>query len=716
MSPSLSEQDLLLMLLAIAIILILGRGAGELARRLHQPEVLGELLAGFLLGPSVLGALLPGVRHALFVTPVSGLILSGLSWIGAVLLLLAAGLEVDLNILRRETRPGALAAAFAIVPSLIAGSAFAWLVLHRQPPSGVYLGVVLSVTGVSVVAKILMEQGTLRRAYAQVILAAGITSEVLVWLMIAVMSSLHSGSPLLALARSAIFAVGFFLLMMTVARRFVFWSMRRVSDLAWIIRGQVSLVLVLTFLAAAATQALGLHALLGAFVMGVLLAQAPRSNERLLEGLQTVTVTMFSTIFFVLAGMRVDIFSLRKPSALLVVLALLVVATVVKIGLAGLGARLGGLRGWEALLVGTGLNLKGGTDVIVAILGTELGLLSVSSYTIYAVVAILTVLFSPVLIRWLQGKVPATGQEEERLEREEAGRRAYVPRLERVLVPIAPSLLPTLAASVVERIATAKHDQGEVFDITELVIERTGKPAAVRPTRAEQATVATEERLDQAGTLDQVEVTQKTVDPKKALAAIRETKEDFDLIAMGARPPTAKRRGFSLGRLQDMLIDTAQTDVLVAIDHQASTFDCSQVQHILVPTNGLEYSMSAGDIAGALAEACQADICLLHVVQPSASQMYWREQGRDALLRKTSQVVDELAFRLSRYQVKVHTEVRVAGNAGRQIVRELENGQYQLVVMGGVDRGRDSHLYLGRAIETVLLRMAVPAVLLITHE
>src|SRR5579875_3762136 len=212
---TLSESQLLYTVLGVAIILTAGRGMAEIARRLRQPEVLGELIGGFLLGPSVFGALLPGAYNTIFLDHASATIFSGLSWIGAILLLLAAGLEVDLRVLRMRARPGILAAAFAIVPSLLIGSFFAWKVIGRVPPAGIFLGIVLSVTGVSVASKILMEMGVLRRDYGQVILAAGIASEVAVWLFVSVASSLHSASPILAGLRSFGFALAFILLTMT---------------------------------------------------------------------------------------------------------------------------------------------------------------------------------------------------------------------------------------------------------------------------------------------------------------------------------------------------------------------------------------------------------------------------------------------------------------------------------------------------------------------
>lgn len=704
----LSEHNLLLALLAVSVILLLARASAELARRIGQPEVLGELFAGFLLGPSVFGALLPSLHQSLFLSSSVSLVLSGLSWIGAILLLLLAGLEIDLAILRQHVRAGMFAAVFTVVPSLIAGALFAWFVLGRLPPQGVFLGIVLSVTGVSVVSKILIERGEMRRGYAQVILAAGVAGEVVVWLFVAVVSSIHTSSPLIAGLIHTAYAVAFFALMMTIGRRFVFWSMRRVGDWSWILDGQLTLILILTFAAAALTQSLGLHALLGAFVVGVLLSQAPRTSEALMGGLRSLTLGLFGPIFFAVAGMRVDILQLSSVSAIGTMLLLLIVATTVKVGLGALGARLGGQRGWEAALVGVGLNLKGGTDVVVAVIGTELGLLTTSAYTMYAVVAILTVLFSPPLMNLLLKRAPPTEEEQERLETEEAERRSYVPNIERVLVPLSKELYGSLAASVVEQIAASKHEHGQIFDITQLDVQRNSRVSHSRAAKRARS------QLQDAGALRTVELTSQTVDEKDALERILKASKDYDLIAVGAYPPKTDGT-LSLGSLQDAIIDEADADVLVAVNHKGSQFDPADVNRILVPTNGLEYSMAAGDIAASLAEACDASLTVLHIVEP-ATEAQMGESQRQQLIDSASGVIEELVFRMSRLGVSGEKRVDVAKDPAKAIVRELTENPYDLVVLGGIDRGHDGRMYVGSTIQTVLMNDRTPAVLFVAHE
>src|ERR671929_618051 len=284
--------------------------------------------------------------------------------LGGLLLLLLGGLEVDLPILRATARTSLLAATGAIVSSLVAGTLLGWLILGQPLQADFFLGVVLSVTGVSVLTTILLERGVLRRDYAQVTLAVGIASEVLVWILVSIAASLGGASPLQSGVRSALTALGVVLFVLTLGRRVTFWALRGVADRVPLALGPLSLVLVLTFLAGALTHGLGLHPLLGAFLVGMLLRGAPRVSPPLLQNVETVTIGLFAPVFFVLAGMRVDLTQLGGPSALLTIALLLAVALSVKIVFGALGARAGRLSWRESALVGVGVCLRGGSDVI----------------------------------------------------------------------------------------------------------------------------------------------------------------------------------------------------------------------------------------------------------------------------------------------------------------------------------------------------------------
>lgn len=704
---SLSENQLLTTLLAIAVILLAARSAGEVARRLRQPEVLGELFAGFVLGPSVLGAFFPNLRNMLFLNNGADLVLSGFSWVGAILLLLIAGLEVDLDILRAEARPGLFAAAGAIIPSLLLGIVLGASVLGMPALNSFFLGIVLSVTAVSVAAKVLMEREELRRRFAQVILAAGIAGEVLAWLLISVVSAGQHGSPVLAALRSGAFAIAFFVFMLTLGRRFTFWIMRRVADQTQIVKGQLSLVLVLTFVAAAITEFLGLHALLGAFVFGVLLSRAPRSSSGVTESIQTITVGFFAPVFFVLAGMRVDLLQLRTLSAIGTIVIVLVVVTISKVTVSALGARLGGMRSLESVLIGVGLNLKGGTDVIVAILGVELGLLSERVYTIYAVVAMLTVLFSPILLDQLAKRTPPTADEQARLDREQAEQRAYVSQVERVLVPVATSLLPNLTTDVLECMANAKLDQGQAFDITEYVVDT--QTADLFPLAKKARS-----DLNTVNQLENVEVTERHVDYPNAVTSILTAAQEHDLLVLGTRP--RRQRGhFTYGRLQDTLLSEAHSDIMLIASPQ-ERITCAGLQRILVPTNGLGYASAAGDLAAYLAKGVDAEIVLLHVLTATMDTLFWHERSPATLRAQAEGSIDELAAHFAQLGVRVTRQIRVSQDQGAEITRELIRQPYQMIVMGAVNRGNRHHPYLGKTVEDVLTKSQTPALVLVAQS
>lgn len=707
--PGLTEHDLTLSLIAFAVLLLATRAMAELARRLGQPEVLGELLGGFLIGPSALGALFPTLFHQVFARPVVAQGMSLLSWIGAILLLLIAGIEADLVILRQKALPGLLSAAGAIGASLLFTSAIAIKLMHRPSTSAVFLGLVYSVTALSVVAKLLIERGALRRGYAQVMLAAGIASEVLVWPLISVVSSLHNGrNAWVAGFKSATLAITFFVVMLTLGRRFTFWAMRRVADVAGIANGELSLILLLVSVSALITAAAGLHPLLGAFVFGVLLARAPRATVALKERLQALTVSFFAPIFFGLAGMRVNLFDLHGAASIQGILLLLFAAGLLKILFGFLGARAGRLPFWESAAVGFGLNLKGGSDVVVAIVGTELGLLSSNLYTMYAVVAILTVLITPPILSIISARALPDDEEAERLNHEEARRRAYFSDMERVLLPDIPDLRPDLVASLIEHVARAKSLQREIFDITE--VSTANQTASTSPPTEKADLVA--RCLSRAVENPHVSL-QKIVIDKGPIEAALEAAQAQQIVIIGSDSAGLDQSSLSFGQMHDALIRDAACDVLLTV-HSGSVLPTPK--RILVPVNGLEHSLAAADIAAYLASACNAELVLLNIAHTRVAAMFWKEGGQRDVLQRGYTVVREAEFRVARLGAWVSTRVRLGADPAVAILAELNRRPYSMIIMGAIERTADGGLALGGTVEHVMNLATLPRILLVSRN
>ncbi len=731
-----TEHELLGTFLAIATLLFAARGMAELTRRLGQPEVLGELLGGFLIGPSILGAIFPATFRLLFLNGTVSHSLQLLSWIGAILLLMIAGMEADLDILREKAVPGLLAAGGAIGSALAIGT---WIGLHSfgvEPTGAFFLGIVLSVTAVSVVAKLLIEREALRRDYAQVMLAAGIAAEVVVWPMISVVSSVqHRANPLVAGTRATLLAVGFFAFMLTVGRRFTFWAMRRVADVTAIANGELSLVLVLLAVAASATTAMGLHPLLGAFVFGVILSKAPRATTALKERIQALTIALFAPIFFGLAGMRVNLFELRGWTSIRGILVVFLLAGLVKTLFGFLGARAGRLPVWEAATVGVGLNLKGGTDVVVAIVGTELLLFSPDLYTMYAVVAILTVVVSPPILNWMAAKTTPGDLELKRLNREEARELAYLADMERVLLPMVPELLPALTARVIAAMAAGKGSERELFDITEF---RLGEDTSLEQRDTPDTVIYAGSTLAHAADAEHVRVDRFIATEEEDLfAAICRASDGQQLIAIGA-PAVSGELALSFGPLQDRILREIRADILVTV---AATEDLGDVpaspantvlpqpdnlpdlvdaiaapRRILVPINGLGHSLAAADVAAYLAKGFGAEVVLMSIVAPRLGPLFWRERKHRDLLQAGYTITREAEARVARLDIPHSDHVVIAADPAEAVLAELNRQPYQLLVLGAVMRSSEAGISLGGTAERLLSGTAVPRVLLVSRN
>jgi nucleotide-binding universal stress UspA family protein len=312
-------------------------------------------------------------------------------------------------------------------------------------------------------------------------------------------------------------------------------------------------------------------------------------------------------------------------------------------------------------------------------------------------------------MRILAAKAPPGPQEMARLNREEAKRQAYLPRVERVLVPVLPALLPQTVARVVEQIARAKHQEHELCDIT--AFEAVGTAQATP--QGGLAVAQAKESLSAAGQFAEGEVRQRQMAGPDIPPLILEAATDRDLIAIGADRP-APALALSLGPLQDRIIEEARTNVLVIVegDNRAS----APAERILVAINGLEHALAAADVAAYLARAANAELVLFNVRHLTRESLVWHGQERRGLLEATGyRTLREATFRIAPLGVRVSTRVELGEDPGAEIVRELWRRPYQLVVLGAVDRGAGYRLDLGASIPTVLTQSRTPAVLLVSR-
>ncbi|VVD70490.1 cation:proton antiporter domain-containing protein [Pandoraea anhela] len=430
----------------LLLLVLVGRLLGELMQRLRQPAVMGQLLAGVLLGPSIFGALLPAWQHAVFPdTEAQKKMLDAVAELGVLLLLLSTGLETDLGLVRRMKRMAIFASAGGMVIPFVCGFALGWhlpdsLLPHPEARlvTSLFLGTALSISSVKVVAMVIREVDYLRRNIGQIILAAAILDDTTGWIIIAVIAGLGaSGSVDLGhLSISLGGTLLFIVLCFTVGKRAVAVAIRWTNDRFTVEMPVLSAILVITFVLALATDKLGVHTALGAFMAGVMIGQSPILSEQIEAQLRGLIVALFAPVFFGVAGLSVDLTILLDWRMLGLVAGLILIASLGKFTGCFVGGRLGGMSRAEALALATGMNARGSTEIIVASIGLSLGVLSKDLFTMIVIMALITTLIMPPVLRRALVRIPLSDEEKARLEKEAAEEKDFLPNVERILAAV----------------------------------------------------------------------------------------------------------------------------------------------------------------------------------------------------------------------------------------------------------------------------------------
>jgi Kef-type K+ transport system membrane component KefB len=402
------EHDVLVFLLSLAVLLSTARLAGEFARRLGLPLIFGELASGIFLGPTVLGRLAPGAQRWLFPGGTPQHMLAGYTNVAVVLLLVVAGLEVNLGIVRRRGRSALLTSIMGIAMPLAGGFLLGILLPdsdlvrpdHRTL-FALFMGVALSISALPVIAKTLLDLGLFKTDVGLLVMAAAMIDDLVGWLAFSVLLGPMQGGrvDVASVGRSVGLTVGFVVLAMLFGRPlFGRVLVKLQADHHAGPRRVLSLIVLMALFGASFTQWAGIHAVFGGFVVGVVVGDARHLKERTRVIVHDFVTNIFAPVFFASLGLRADFiasFNLR-----LCVLVFLI-ATGAKVIGCTLGSRVGGMRWYPAAAVGFGLNARGAMEIILALLALEAGLLKIQVFVALVVMALLTSLVSGPTMKWM---------------------------------------------------------------------------------------------------------------------------------------------------------------------------------------------------------------------------------------------------------------------------------------------------------------------------
>lgn len=408
MIKKLTGDEILAFLIIVSIILIASRLLGELFRRYKQPAVIGEILAGVILGPSLLGTMFPDAFKAIFTAQENSYrAFDGLSQIGIILLMFIAGFEVDLKQIRQQGKQAASISIMGILFPFALGFGTVWF-FHDSiflTPSNdhlipaMFFGTALSITALSVIAKLLLDLKILRTKIGNLVMTASMVDDFLGWILFSIISSKMSGKSDSSWS-SVVEVLGFAIFILTIGR----WLIDKIflfADRFFNPGATITMAVALCMLGAVLTEYLKVRGVFGAFLMGVVIGDSKHFKETYQHLLHDFVVNLMAPLFFASIGLRVNFV---KNFNIEVVLIILAISCIAKIVGAGLGSRLSGMTKNESLAVAFGMNARGSQEIVLGSLALSAGIIDEPVFVGLVVMTVVTILMAGPLMKYFYNK------------------------------------------------------------------------------------------------------------------------------------------------------------------------------------------------------------------------------------------------------------------------------------------------------------------------
>src|SRR3954453_1845320 len=531
-------------LLQIILLLVAGRLLGEGMQRIGQPAIMGQLIAGMLLGPSVFGALRPDLQHMVFPrTPEQKAMIDAVSQLGILMLLLLTGMETDLSLVRRTGRTALSVSLAGIILPFLCGILVGELLPDSMLPhpdhrliTTLFLGIALAISSVKIAAVTIRDLNFLRPPLGQLIVPAAIIDDTIGWILLSIILGLGASGQieLSSVAQSVFGTLLFLVASFTLGRRLVARLIRWANDNLVSDVPIITAILVVMGVMALITDAIGVHTVLGAFVAGMLVGQSPILTRHIDEQPRGLIVALFMPVFFGVAGLQANLAVLADTSVLALSLLLIVIASLGKFSGAFVGGMFGGLNWRECLALGWGMNARGSTEVVVATIGLSIGALSQTLFTMILAMAVVTTMAMPPMLRWSLARVPLRPEEEARLEREAFEAKGFVPNIERLLVAVDDSPGGHFASRLAGLLAGSRRIPTTILETAPRARTRQRRNAeAVAKATASTAAPDTAEADAPAGPVD---ITTRPQSDVVEEAVAREARKGYDLLFIGVEP------------------------------------------------------------------------------------------------------------------------------------------------------------------------------------
>ncbi len=395
MSHSFKEPLAILLLQIISIILV-ARFFGWMFRKIGQPSVIGEMVAGIVLGPSLVGLYFPEFFETLF--PIDSLgNLKFLSQIGLILFMFVIGMELDLKALRNKANDAVVISHASIIFPFALGISLAYFIYTQFAPDGIefmsfalFIGISMSITAFPVLARIVQERGIHKTKLGTIVITCAAADDITAWCILAtVIAIVKAGSFVSSLYVIAL-AITYVFLMLKVVRPFLERVGQLKNSRQSLSKPVVAIFLLTLIVSAYTTEIIGIHALFGAFMAGAIMPDNAKFRAIFIEKVEDVSVILLLPLFFVFTGLRTEIGLLNDPYLWKITALIIAVAVVGKFLGSAIAAKFVGQNWRDSLTIGALMNTRGLMELIVLNIGLDLGVLSPEIFTMMVIMALVT--------------------------------------------------------------------------------------------------------------------------------------------------------------------------------------------------------------------------------------------------------------------------------------------------------------------------------------
>jgi Kef-type K+ transport system membrane component KefB/mannitol/fructose-specific phosphotransferase system IIA component (Ntr-type) len=406
-----TAADTVLLLLSISIMLLVARGIGEIMRRFKQAVVIGEIIAGIILGPTILGTLFPELfKNLFFNNQHTQYALEGLTSLAVVMLMLVSGLEVNLNIIFRQKKAAFTTSMLGIIVPFSVGFVTAYMfpnfLGHSDQTTtlvfALFVGTALSITALPVVARTLMDLNILKTDIGFLIIASAMFNDLVGWLIFSLILGMIGGAVhSFAFGEVLLITIFFIFFVLFIGRKILNRMIAFVQTHTGFPGGILNFIFILGFLAAAFTEFIGIHAVFGAFIVGIALGDSVHLKENTRELIQQFVTNIFAPLFFVAIGLKVNFITNFDP---VIVTFFIVLAFIGKVVGCSIGAYWGGMKKNDSLAVGFGMNSRGAMEIVLGILALKAGLIDERIFVALVIMALFTSITSAPLMNYFLKK------------------------------------------------------------------------------------------------------------------------------------------------------------------------------------------------------------------------------------------------------------------------------------------------------------------------